>query len=614
MVAKTQGKGNNTCMNGTTLLYIDDDQMHLKLIGSYFKSLGFKVLTASDGRQGLKVFRKENPDIVLTDLAMPEIDGLEVLETVGKEAPETPVIVISGQGEMPEVIKALRLGAWNYLTKPIDDYVLVKYSIDNALERAHLKKEIIDYQKGLEEKVRQRTRELEQSEKKLSAIIEAFDGFIFICDNNCRITYMNPALKNHIGHDATGEVCHKSLFAFDEKCPWCFEELLSAGQVIKEEFKSPRDNRWYWVVQTPLLSDDGQINQSQVILYDITAGKQAVLDLQERENYLRKENLRLRASLSDRYQFGEIVGNSAPMQEVYELILNAAATDANVIIYGESGTGKELVAKSIHENCDRKDNQLVYVNCGAIPENLVESEFFGYKKGAFTGASKDKHGYLDLAAGGTLFLDEVGDIPMNLQIKLLRAIEGGGYTPVGGSELKKPDVRIIAATNRDLKEAVRQGLIRPDFLYRIHVIPIHLPPLCKRRDDIPLLIEHFLSRYNPETVPPLTPNIINALKKYNWPGNVRELHNTLKRWVTLKKLDFMEFDIGRAPEEDVVENVAFSENISLSDAIEALEIRLISKRLEENHWHKGDTANALRIDPKTLTRKIKQYNIKKPAL
>jgi len=180
------------------------------------------------------------------------------------------------------------------------------------------------------------------------------------------------------------------------------------------------------------------------------------------------------------------------MQDVYEFILQAAATQANVIIYGESGTGKELVAKAIHETSDRSKKSFVTVHCGAIPETLMESEFFGYKKGSFTGANLDKRGYLDEADGGTLFLDEVGEIGLNMQVKLLRAIAGGGYTPVGSSTKKNTDVRIVAATNRNLRDMVKRGIMREDFFYRIHILPIYLPPLRDRKDDLPLLVDHFL--------------------------------------------------------------------------------------------------------------------------
>ena len=564
----------------TTLLYIDDDKTILKMVGGFFEEFGYTVFRAEDGELGLEAFHTHRPDIVLVDLRMPKVDGFQVLETITKDSPDTPVIVISGEGQMADVIQALRLGAWNYHTKPIDNLALIKHTVEQALEKAKLTKENKAYQKGLE--------------VKLGAIVENFPGFVFICDHNYRITYMNPALVNHIGRDATGDHCYKTLFAADSKCDWCAEDFAFAEDITKFEFQSPKDGRWYHAIHSQVLDQDGNIAERQVILYDITERKQAELDLEEREEYLRKENVRLRASLSDRYKFGDIIGKSEPMQEVYETIINAAATDASVIIYGESGTGKELVAHAIHENSDRKDNRLIYVNCGAIPENLIESEFFGYKKGAFTGAAKDKHGYLDLAAGGTLFLDEVGEIPLNMQIKLLRAIEGNGYTPVGGTEVKKPDVRIIAATNRDLKEQVKQGLMRQDFLYRIHIIPVHIPPLRDRKEDIPLLVEHFLSSYDQDTTPTITPQIAKALQDYEWPGNVRELQNTLKRFITLKKLDFMGLDLGAQPADELSEGIDIELNDQPLNVILAeLENKVLIKALEKFNWHQGKISKAL---------------------
>ena len=584
----------------TTLLYIDDDKTILKMVGGFFEEFGYTVFRAEDGELGLEAFHTHRPDIVLVDLRMPKVDGFQVLETITKDSPDTPVIVISGEGQMADVIQALRLGAWNYHTKPIDNLALIKHTVEQALEKAKLTKENKAYQKGLE--------------VKLGAIVENFPGFVFICDNNYRITYMNPSLVNHIGRDATGDHCYKTLFAADSKCDWCAEDFAFAEDITKFEFQSPKDGRWYHAIHSQVLDQDGNIAERQVILYDITERKQAELDLEEREEYLRKENVRLRASLSDRYKFGDIIGKSEPMQEVYETIINAAATDASVIIYGESGTGKELVAHAIHENSDRKDNRLIYVNCGAIPENLIESEFFGYKKGAFTGAAKDKHGYLDLAAGGTLFLDEVGEIPLNMQIKLLRAIEGNGYTPVGGTEVKKPDVRIIAATNRDLKEQVKQGLMRQDFLYRIHIIPVHIPPLRDRKEDIPLLVEHFLSSYDQDTTPTITPQIAKALQDYEWPGNVRELQNTLKRFITLKKLDFMGLDLGAQPADELSEGIDIELNDQPLNVILAeLENKVLIKALEKFNWHQGKTSKALQIAPKTLYRKMKQFGIEKPS-
>jgi len=309
--------------------------------------------------------------------------------------------------------------------------------------------------------------------------------------------------------------------------------------------------------------------------------------------------------------FGDIIGKSKPIQNVYKTILKAASTDASIIIYGESGTGKELVAQAIHERSKRNDREMVIVNCGTIPEKLAESEFFGHKKGAFTGAVTDKQGFLEHANGSSLFLDEIGEIPLSLQVKLLRAIESGGFCPVGGRRVKRPDFRIIAATNKKLKNLIISGLMRKDFFYRIHIIPIELPPLRKRREDIPLLVEHFLQKYDPDQHPPVNVKIMDALLKYDWPGNVRELQNTLHRYVTLNKIDFM----GAEPVvSDSDPGIAFAnmdiEKQTLRNVLQSVEKKLIADALNRNRWHKTKAAKMLGVDPKTLYRKIKQYQLK----
>lgn len=588
-------------VNNKSLLLIDDHKVILKMVGGFFERMGFSVHLAENGEEGIQTFREINPDIVLVDLNMPKMDGFGVLNVLSTESPDTPVIVISGEGDIADVIQALRLGAWNYHTKPIKDFALIRHAVEEALDKANLIKENKAYQKGLE--------------KKLSTIIDNFPGFIYTCDKDHRITYMNPALISYLGHDGTGSLCHKELFDFNTQCPWCDNILPVNGQVSRQELQSPKDGHWYSVIlSSPVLDRNGDILELQVILYDITERKQRMLELEEQEESLRKENILLRATLSDRYKLGDIIGKSKPMQDVYDTILNAATSDASVIIYGESGTGKELVASAIHENSERKEKPLIYVNCGAIPENLIESEFFGYKKGAFTGANKDKHGFLDIADNGTLFLDEVGEIPLNMQVKLLRAIEGNGFTPIGGTEVKKPDVRIIAATNRDLMEEVKQGRMRQDFLYRIHIIPVHIPPLRDRKEDIPLLVEHFLGQYESHTFPPVSPSVTKALQQYDWPGNVRELQNTLKRFVTLKKLDFMGLDLSETPEEEVFAGVK-SElgGRSLPVILEVVEKKILLNMLEKYNFHQGKAAKAFQIDRKTLYRKMKHFGIKKPA-
>ncbi|MGB5218266.1 MAG: PAS domain S-box protein [Smithella sp.] len=363
---------------------------------------------------------------------------------------------------------------------------------------------------------------------------------------------------------------------------------------------------------------------------DITARKEAEQALLENHEYLQKENIRLRSSIRERYRFCDIIGKSQVMQEIYEFILQAAATQANVIIYGESGTGKELVAKAIHETSDRSQKGFVTVNCGAIPETLMESEFFGYKKGAFTGAHMDKSGYLDEADGGTLFLDEVGEIGLNMQVKLLRAIAGDGYTPVGSNTIKNVDVRIVAATNRNLRELVRRGVMREDFFYRIHILPIYLPPLRDRKDDLPLLVDHFMKLYD-KNHPPLPGNIVEAMLNYDWQGNVRELQNVLYRYLTLKRLDFAGAPtIGHEHPEKLVPQVDDSIQIDASSRVcsekpdevsqdhgdmrresnlKLMERDHILKTLSENNWHRGRTASALGINRKTLFLKMQKFGL-----
>ncbi|MBN2122684.1 MAG: sigma 54-interacting transcriptional regulator [Deltaproteobacteria bacterium] len=344
---------------------------------------------------------------------------------------------------------------------------------------------------------------------------------------------------------------------------------------------------------------------------DVTERRLRDIAARQEAEHVREENLRLRSTIKERYRFGNIIGKSPAMQEVYELILKAAAADASVIVYGESGTGKELVAQAVHDASRRRDQPFVPVNCGAIPEPLLESEFFGHKKGAFTGAHMDKHGYFDLADGGTLFLDEVGELSANIQVKLLRAIERGEYRAVGGNELKRSDFRIIAATHRNLPERISQGSMREDFFYRIHIIPIHVPPLRDRREDIPLLIDHFLQVHgNGGTAPRIPGNVLEHFYRHDWPGNVRELQNVIHRYLTVKRLDFTGVATS-GPSLSPPTDPAGIEGgqTDLRDAVENFEKTLIVRTLERNRWHKSRAADLLGISRRTLFRKLKYFEL-----
>jgi transcriptional regulator with PAS, ATPase and Fis domain len=320
---------------------------------------------------------------------------------------------------------------------------------------------------------------------------------------------------------------------------------------------------------------------------------------------LRRENVTLRSSMKERYRFRNIIGKSPLMQEVYEFILKASGSDASVCVFGESGTGKELVARAIHELSGRRDREFVTVNCGAIPEELLESEFFGHKKGAFTGAYMDKLGYLDIANEGTLFLDEVGELSLSMQVKLLRAFDGGDYLPVGSNRPKKSDLRIIAATNRNLLDLVKNGWMREDFFYRINVLPITVPPLRERKEDIPLLVDNFLRAYGEGGKAVHLPgDVLEAFFSHTWPGNIRELQNVLHRYLTVDRVYFTSpvdsFHPGGG---------AAAETTQLKGAVDDLERNAILNALEKTRWNKTRASALLGISRRALFRKMRKFGI-----
>jgi PAS domain S-box-containing protein len=567
------------------------------------------------------------------------------------------------------------------------------------------------------------------------AIVEAFDGMVYVCSPDNRIEFVNRQVLEQLGRDPVGEACHKALYDSDQVCPWCPEQGAFRGKTVRWEFRHPVTGRWFYNMATPIVHPDGSMSKLSLcvditekksaenalleserrlstlmnnlpgIVYRCRADKtftmefasrgskrllgfephellgkgphayQRIVHPEDRKNMLnlvretvamrrpfsfiyriraasgeekwvweqgegvfddddqlvalegfisdvtaykeveldlRKENLRLRSSISDRYRFGDIVGKSEPMQVVYDLILKAAASDASVIIFGESGSGKELVARAIHRLSDRRAGEFVAVNCGAIPKDLMEREFFGHLKGAFTGANADKGGFLDSADGGTLFLDEIGEIGQGMQVKLLRVLDGVGYTPLGGIKLKRSDFRAIAATNRDLVKLVKDGRMREDFFYRIRILPIQLPPLRERKGDIPLLIDDFLSTLakGEEEPPHLPVRIREAMETYPWPGNVRELQNVLHTYITLGKLDLMGQISDSSGEEQAVTEPPFSAGAGLRQRMDVLEKKMLLNALEAARWHRGRAAEALQLNYKTLQRKMKAHGIK----
>ncbi len=460
---------------------------------------------------------------------------------------------------------------------------------------------------------------LRESETFYRGLAERMTVGAMLCQSS-KILFANDALLSMFGYRDAGELFGKDIGELvSREFEMYFREMFD---VLEKRFSKQRSfesrcrtkvGREIWIQGRASLIQWKGLPTVFMTARDITESRERELSMLEEAEHLRRENISLRSSIKDRYRLGSLIGKSPAMQEVYELILNAAATNANVIVYGDSGTGKELVAKAIHEMSNRSEKGFVPVNCAAIPENLLESEFFGHKKGAFTGAHADKQGYLDVADGGTLFLDEVGELSLSLQAKMLRAIEGGGYSPVGSSVNKLSDFRIIAATNRNLLEQVRKRGIREDFFYRIHVIPINVPPLRDRKEDIPLLMEHFLKLYSENGAPPPVPGqVLEALMSYDWPGNVRELQNAIHRYIAVNRLEFIPSSPSARNDWEAVESSTIIETdrvVRLTQNVEEAERTSIRKALELCNGRKGMAAKALGISRKTLFRKMKRLDL-----
>jgi Nif-specific regulatory protein len=326
---------------------------------------------------------------------------------------------------------------------------------------------------------------------------------------------------------------------------------------------------------------------------------------------LQQENQRLRRELSAKNRLSDIIGNSSRMQEVFEMVHRVADSNATVLLRGESGTGKSLVAKALHHNSQRAGGPFLVVNCSALPENLLESELFGHEKGAFTGAEQRKKGRFELAEGGTLFLDEIGEISTTVQIKLLNVIQERCFQRLGGSEIIKADIRLVAATNRNLEEAVLEGVFREDLYYRLNVFPVHLPPLRERRTDILLLAEYFLDQYcreNNKKIERISTTAIDLLIKYHWPGNVRELQNCMERAVLICDSNTIS-SVHLPPTLQSSDSVSTDSPLSLSGAVESFERELIIDALKHTNGNQTKAAARLETSLRIINYKIHNYGI-----
>lgn len=442
------------------VLVVDDDLEMCGLLSDVLKGEGFSATRTGDSLEASKILKREEFDVIVTDLKMKGLKGLDLLEEAKSVAPMTPVIIITAFGTIESAIKAMKMGAYDYITKPfqMDELVL---TVKKALENRLLKKEVV----------------------------------------------------------------------------------------------------------------------------------------------------RLKKEVESRYHFHHLIGKSPSMLKIYDLIERISDTSSNVLITGESGTGKELVAKAIHYNGVRKEGPFIPVNCAAIPEPLLESELFGYKKGAFTDAKADKKGLIFEADEGTLFLDEITEMPPTLQAKLLRVIEEKEVRPLGDTNSYPIDVRIISSSNRDVGSFIQQGRFREDLYYRLKVIDIELPPLRERREDIPLLVQHFIHRFNQELkkgISGVSEDAVKILLNYSWPGNIRELENVIQRAITLSQHEaILPGDLPISMAQEMEENLV-EKGLRERYTLDQLEKEYIRKVLIEVGGNKSKAAEILGLDRKTLYRKLQE--------
>ena len=589
------------------IMIVDDSATNIDILVGMLKDQ-YRLTIAKTGERALELTRRHLPDLILLDLVMPGMDGFAVCEQLKAQAHtrDIPVIFITAMDQKEQKTRGFDLGAVDYITRPFHSAeVMARVKTHISMARMN---------EALREKNRVIRRDLDEKSRQLDALIRNLPGMVYRCrrDDQGRwnLEFMSEGCRKMTGYgadhfmDKRGRhydqlAVPRDMKRVDKEVTRALEQG-EAFQLLYRIHTLMENEKWVLEQGAGIYDEDGKLLGMEGMVFDVTEKQNASLALAQ-------ENRTLKERLTGRDRFGEIVGGSDAMQRVYKLIVKAAAMDDCVVVYGQSGTGKELVARAIHKNSRRKDKPFVPVNCGAVPESLFESEFFGHKKGAFSGAEIDKTGILDMAEGGTLFLDELGEISVANQVKLLRVMDGNGYIPVGGTEVKKTDIRFICATNRDLKQMVRQKKIREDFFFRVHIVPIHLPCLRERPGDIPLLVEHFINSYpKTENSTQLTAEMMEQLVDYAWPGNVRQLQNVLYQFLSLGRLEFLEPDsLSRGPIA-----AANEETQNLKEAVAEFEKELIIRTLNRCRRRKGEASKRLGVDRKTLFRKMQRYGVK----
>lgn len=512
----------------SVVLTVDDNPVNLEELCDLLLDAGLEVVRATSGQAAIEQADRIRPDLILLDVLMPDMDGFTLCQTFKLQAhtAQIPILFMTSLTDIASKVKGFELGAIDYITKPFQhEEVLARVTTHIALQKLKI--------------------ELQDKEERLTRIFEGAMDAIVTLDKHGNVALFNGAAERLFGSgasDVLGSSLDKFLSSslrqvlkdyrnddaggFSTKRAMWLRDGLNAVRLNGKEF--PVEG----TVSKTVASGDSIYT---IILRDVNE-RQARQKAEAERDQLQGLNTYLEDEVRAAHNVGEMVGTSPTITNVLDMVRQVAATDAAVLITGETGTGKELVARSVHALSGRHDKVLVKLNCAAISSSLAESELFGHEKGAFTGALARKIGRFELATGGTLFLDEIGELSLDLQAKLLRVLQEGEFERVGGTQTLRCDVRIVAATNRDLVQLSREGKFRADLFYRLNVFPIPIPPLRERKEDISPLIKHFTKKYAAKLgkqIDAISDAMMTAMQHYAWPGNIRELQHLIERAVIL---------------------------------------------------------------------------------
>ncbi len=587
---------------------VDDTPTNLQILADYLIERGYEVFVAVDGASAIEQITDSLPDLILLDVMMPGIDGFETCRRLKSMAStkDIPVIFMTALSETIDKVRGFAVGAVDYVTKPIQhEEVLVRITTHLSLRQ-------------LQQELEEKHSALQLAEAKYRGVFDNAVIGIFQTIPDGHYVTANTALAQMLGYDTPKAFIHSmndrqhSLY-LDASRRKQFQEILTKDHNIAN-FESEvlrKDGTKIWISESARTVFDhaNVIWGFEGFVINITDRKQA----EEQNARLQTHNQYLQQEIAIDHHDGEVMTKNEGFRKVLATLEQVAPTDATVLLQGETGTGKEVLARTIHNRSLRRHQPMVKVNCGAISAGLVESELFGHEKGAFTGATNKRIGRFELADGGTLFLDEVGELPLDTQVKLLRVLQEQDFERVGGSKVIHVNVRIVAATNRNLAEAIKSGTFRSDLYYRLNIFPLFVPALRERKEDIPILVAHFLVHFSQKLGKKLerfSDNSLEQLFAYAWPGNIRELMNVVERAAILATSPTLEI------EETLELPMDVPAITSSSETLQDIERTHILKILESTSWTlegPQGAATILGLNPSTLRFRMRRLGLKRPT-